>query len=405
MSLDSINSKLKPNAIKRSHLLFLTSWYPNKIKPTLGNFIEKHAEACTISNNVSVLHVCSDDQFYPEVYSISKQTINQVFAVIIYYSKMDANGNKIGKLKQLQRYFKAHIIGFNELIKEKGKPDIINLNVLLPAGIIALWFKIRYGIPYFYTEHWTGFLKDNLQFNKYSLKGILYRYAANKASGLVTVTNNLKRALNNQGIENINTVVIPNVVDTNLFQISENNNFEKFKFIHISHAIDEHKNVSGILRAVAKLSTITKNFELQIISDGDLTPHIETADKLGINKQFVTFESTKTTSEIASLIAHANCLLLFSNYENFPCVIPESFSCGIPVISTNVGGISEYVTEQNGILIPPKNEHALVEAMRLMMDKYSRYNKKEIRNLALEQFSYEAVDLKFSQVINQIINT
>jgi len=49
--------------------------------------------------------------------------------------------------------------------------------------------------------------------------------------------------------------------------------------------------------------------------------------------------------EVASILQSTDLLLMFSNYENLPCVILEAFACGVPVISTDVGGIKEYFPE------------------------------------------------------------
>ena len=47
------NSKIK--------VLFISSWFPNRVKPTFGNFVQKHAEAVSLFADVSILHVCFDE--------------------------------------------------------------------------------------------------------------------------------------------------------------------------------------------------------------------------------------------------------------------------------------------------------------------------------------------------------
>ena len=46
-----------------------------------------------------------------------------------------------------------------------------------------------------------------------------------------------------------------------------------------------------------------------------------------------------------------NALILVSETEGLPVVIMEAFSASIPVIATNVGGVSELVNDKNGILL------------------------------------------------------
>ena len=42
-------------------VLFLCSWYPNRRNPTLGNFVQKHAEAASLLNEVVVVAIIADD--------------------------------------------------------------------------------------------------------------------------------------------------------------------------------------------------------------------------------------------------------------------------------------------------------------------------------------------------------
>ena len=75
-------------------------------------------------------------------------------------------------------------------------------------------------------------------------------------------------------------------------------------------------------------------------------------DNLG-GGDIVSFHATKTTNEIADMISSSHGLLMFSNYENFPCVIAESMMSGKPIISSNVNGIPEHVLPEFGVLVNP----------------------------------------------------
>ena len=94
-------------------------------------------------------------------------------------------------------------------------------------------------------------------------------------------------------------------------------------------------------------------------------------------------------------MGHSDCLVLFSNFENFPCVIPEAYSCGIPVISSKVGGIEEYVTDALGVLVPKGDETALFDAFVGMLDQRYTYSRERIRSYAVQEFSYEAIGKSF----------
>lgn len=76
-------------------------------------------------------------------------------------------------------------------------------------------------------------------------------------------------------------------------------------------------------------------------------------------------------SDIYDLIKDFNVFLLTSKQEGFPLVIIEAMAAGVPVISTNVGGISEVIkNNETGILIPPESPKELSKAViELLSDK------------------------------------
>jgi glycosyltransferase involved in cell wall biosynthesis len=203
-----------------------------------------------------------------------------------------------------------------------------------------------------------------------------------------------------------NYKTVPNVVDTNLFQpeFSEKTSDIK-KIVHISSLDDKQKNVSGIIKVINQLSKQRNDFELHIISDGDSRELKELANSFHLLNIKIFFHGKKSSSEIAAFLKDAAFLLLFSNYENLPCVIAESFAAGVPVLSTEVGGINEYFNTKLGILIKPEDEIGLFSAMNEMIDKHTEFDKNYLHNYAKENFSYEIIGKKLFNIYKEVLKT
>ena len=141
---------------KKLHILFLNSWYPSRVLPINGDFIQRHAEAVSLKHQVTSIHIITDPN--------SKQSIEIV--------KKEINGINtiIGYLKQTQNpILKGYLFfrAYKNILREIGHFDLVHLNVLYPFGIFALhlkWFRKK---PFIISEHWTGYQRHGN--NKVSL--------------------------------------------------------------------------------------------------------------------------------------------------------------------------------------------------------------------------------------------
>jgi len=385
---------------KKYNVLFLCSWYPNRIIPQLGNFVQKHAECVALYANVAALHVRSDAKINT-TYDVIQETRNNVFTVNIYYKKNNFLPI-ISKIIKAQRYLKANYIGYKIICKHFGKPNLVHLNVINPAGIFALILKKTQNIPYIISENSTHFLDSNSNKYKKNIYHLFTKICVINAARVCPVSQDLTNAMQRKGMTG-NYEIVPNVVDTHLFNISAEKQNEKFQFIHISTLKEDHKNVSGIIRTVAKLAEINADFELHIIHENENAIEAKAfAKELNMLDKKIFFEGPKSTSEVAEMLSKSDCLLLFSNYENLPCVIVEAMACGVPVISTDVGGIAEHLNKLNGIILKPRDESALLNSMLDMINDSKRFSSEKIREYAVTNFSYEAVGRKFLEIYQQI---
>ena len=347
-----------------------------------GLFVQRHAEAAALYNDISVVYVHPDDtitqKFDISTENASIDAIHHISTIRVYYKKPKS------KLLSLIRFFKANKLA----LKQLPKPDLIHVHILTRLGIIALWQKMVHGTPYIITEHWSRYLPDN------DFSGFFRKWATKivvrNASVVTTVTENLANAMQSHGLMNPNYMTLPNVVDTNLFQIKPHENIIP-KIIHISCFEDKSKNISGLLEALKILKDKNIAYQAVLIGDGmDFEAMKQKAAYLQLNDR-VTFTGMLQGQELADELASGDFLVISSNYENMPVVILEAFACGLPVASTDVGGIAEIVDNSNGLLIPPRETDLLAEIIQTMLTLYKDYDANTLRDIIIKKFSNEAV--------------
>jgi len=386
---------------KKLNILFLASWYPNDESTQAGNFIQQHAKAVSLYCNVSVVHTVPVKNQKED--RISKAWNNGVYEVIVYYQKTDTSLPFISNYQKANRKQAAYKKGYSLALNEIGSFDLTHLNVVYPAGIFALYLNNKYKTPFVLSEHWTAFQAASRQsFNTW--QKFLIKKIASKASFICPVSEDLKKAMISFGI-NHSYKVIPNVINTNVFKLNSSKiKTQSTKILHLSNLKDEQKNISGILNVIKRLSEKRTDFVLTIAGNGPIEKYQKLAKELNISKELLTFMGERNNHEVFELMHSHHFFLLFSNYETFSIVIAEAWACGLPVIATRCGGLTEAITEENGIQVPVKNEAALTTAIHEMLDNIHHYDGEKISRSIDDQYSYGSIGKQLNEIYKSILS-
>ena len=359
------------------NILHLLSWFPTPDDPTLGNFCVRMIDALPKDCHSVILSVC-DGKNMKKSFEVKEIEGAHHTHVQIYIRSPKINA--VRKLKMLRMYQ----YGLNYIKKHYFNPDLIHLHVTYPLGQVALLWKKLFGYKYVLTEHWTIYQPQNKDVLVGGLKKKIVKIA-NNASLIMPVSFDLQRCMEGHGVKN-RFKVIYNLVNTDIFRLGEAKTEQKKRILHISTLRDEAKNFSGILRTIEQLKKQRNDFELHVIHDYE-APEFKAFVKEHHLSDCVIFHGKKTSAEVAEAYQSADFFVLFSNFENLPCVIVEAFASGVPVLSTAVGGIAEILSPERGILIPQGDEDALLQGMIQMLDHCHKYDREAIREYAIKTFA------------------
>ena len=377
------------NLKKRHKILFISSWFPNKLEPTNGNFVQRHAEAVSLLHDVEVLHAIGDFK-QKEKFVFDDKIINGIRTLIVYYK------NSKNPFQNFLKRMRAYQLGFKKI----QKPDLVHGNVLHNNMLFAFYLKLKHKIPYVISEHWDIFQIQHHYRISFAKKFII-KLIASKVSYLLPVSNDLKVGLEKLGIS-AQIKTIGNVVDVVLFSVPSKKE-ELFTFLHISNLVSL-KNPETIIRVAAKLYQNYAQFQLKIGGDGNLDELNNWIEKYNAKSFSETFGMI-SHEEVAEKMKQAHCFVLFSNSETQGIVLLEAFSAGVPVIATNVGGIPEIGNKSRGILVENTDESTLYDAMKnVLVANVTFETPEKIRQFVVSDFSKECIAEKFSEIYNLVLS-
>ena len=121
--------------------------------------------------------------------------------------------------------------------------------------------------------------------------------------------------------------------------------------------LSEEKGLKTLIDAVIKLNSCN----LKIVGDGPLREELILYAKRTNSTNRIEFLGHKNHEEVRSLLKDCKFVVLPSEwYENIPFAILEAFACGKPVIGSRIGGIPEFIKEnETGITFKPWNSNEL----------------------------------------------
>jgi len=384
--------ELKDRRLKIAHI---PGWYPSKNNPVSGIFIREHVKATLLYNDVVVLYSEGVGRKIRGLYEIKDNIEDGIRTLRLRYRKSPIP--KTSYLIYLWAMFRA----FRKLVEKGFRPDIIHAHVYL-AGVPAVLLGKRYRLPVIITEHFTGFPRGLVR----GIEKLKAKFSFERADLVCPVSEDLRRHIKSYGIR-ARFHVVPNVVDTSFFYPAEdkpNTRQGNKKRLMLVALLDPKKGVPYLLEAMARLRKKRDDFVLDIVGDGpNRVEYEELTRKLGL-QDIVHFHGLKTKQEVAEFMRKADVFVLPSEWENLPCVIIEAMASGLPVVATNVGGIPEIISNETGILVPPKDEWALTQALEDVIEHLDQYQFKNIVKQAKERFSYEAVGRRLKNFYNKLVS-
>lgn len=368
-------------------VLHITTWYPHAEKPLEAIWIKRIVNASGVAGQV--YHIAVNPGAEPGfVRRKSKNVTHRIinFPIKSWWLAEVVNFFALAYYLWIKRIHRGH--------------DAINFHIAYPQLVYWHILRIFVSKPVVVSEHWSAY-----HFNFGVAKPLprIKRIFRNRLP-VITVSRSLANDIQAfSGVEDLNTFVVPNLVDTTIFSKSREVSPDTSRYFMVSQW-KWPKQPLIILKAFSSfVSRQQGSCQLRIAGYGPQLDEMRAFVESAGLKQYVVFLPTLSEKEVAMEMNACTAFLHCSDYETFSVVCAEALCCGTPVVASKVGGIPEFLGPESGILVDRNTEEEWLAALRQIEKLH--FDRDEISRRAGDRFSVEKVRVEYIDVLNTVHGT
>jgi len=293
--------------------------------------------------------------------------------------------------------------------------DVIHVHDWL-AAFSGISFKHYLKKPMVLTVHSTeiGRAQGLRSPDSFSINGIEW-WATYEADRVIVCSQSMKNEIGghfNLPLDKVD--VIPNAIDPTKYQTSVERGSVRQRYgvgygeklILCVGRLVPQKGIEYFIRAIPSIAKRYPEAKFIIVGEGwsrDILEAEARASGQGRKIQFTGFASDK---EVINLMTSADVLVVPSVYEPFGIVALEGMASGVPVVASQVGGLSEVIEHnRTGLFVYPRSPESIAWGIdRVLSDpdhaKWLTENAKEKLHKA---YSWEAVAMKTVEVYRKVV--
>lgn len=309
----------------------------------------------------------------------------------------------IGRIPIVRAFFRL-IPYFFDLYKQIKKADVVHL--MANSG----WSWHLFAAPAVWTAH---FLKKPILVNYrgghaepfFAKSWRTVNASLNRASHIIVPSPYLKDVF----AEYHKTAdVVPNVLDESLFFPKEQEQIKSQASpirLLVTRNLEPIYDIPSAIHCLASVMQVHPDSRLFIAGSGpDYDSLVKLTETLGVAEN-VDFLGRLDSNRIAELYRESDFLINPSTVDNSPNSVIEALACGVPVITTNVGGIPRLVTHQHdAIMVEARQPEMLANGVfQLLKDEDKRQLQVENGLKTAQQFYWSNVSSKLLDAYNQAL--
>ncbi|QGZ40601.1 glycosyltransferase involved in cell wall biosynthesis [Pseudoduganella flava] len=201
------------------------------------------------------------------------------------------------------------------------------------------------------------------------------------------------------------TQVVPNIVNLERFSAQREPAATPGPRLLVARNLEPIYDNATALRVLALVRAQHPAAMLVIAGEGPLRAELEAlAVELKLTDA-VTFTGRVDNAGMAALYRNADAMLNCSLVDNMPNSVLEALACGVPVVSTNVGGVPYFVEDgRTALLVPPGAPRAMADAvLRLASDPALAAALRSAGLRQVQQYTWSSVRPRLLAVYQQVL--
>lgn len=249
-------------------------------------------------------------------------------------------------------------------VLKRHQPDLVHLHST-KAGVVGRLVARMLGLPVIFTAHGWAFT-DGVSARQAALYCHIEKFMARFANRIIAVSDYDRQLALNAGVGSpalITTIHngMPSVTVSSPPTAHKN----AVPRIIMVARFDAPKNQKDLLLALHSLKD--QPWQLELVGDGALLAQTRAlADYLGLADRV---EFPGTCNDVAERLARSDIFALVSNWEGLPLSVLEAMRAGLPVVASDVGGVSEAVIAgETGLLAARADTTTLAAHLKSLLD-------------------------------------
>lgn len=382
--------------------MHFVSWYPTRENHVEGIFIQRQIELLALDKRFQ--HVIVRKKSKPV------SVFEHLKTLAGFFEQEEIGAMQVISLPEqsgvYQTYFWRHQATIersvlNRLV-QRYQPDLIHLHVVYGFAKEALYLKRVKKVPFIVSEHMGPFPFDWL----HDKEAVVTQPIKDACAVIAVSTAQAKQIDTFTGVK---AVVIPNVVDEAAFRFEEKNSKDAtrngFHLVFVG-IYAKAKGVDYLLHVFPDFLKAHPDSMLHLVGAAtcERTTELKALiEKKGIEKK-VQFHGSLSATDLGKLHQRCDFYVCGSEWESFGLSILEALFTGLPVLSTNCGGVTDFVTKENGFLIEnDQQESTLLNGLLQMAGQLPSYNRERIARNVREKFSNKVIQEGYLNIYEKII--